>query len=257
MKLALIQMDIAFGEPEKNKRSIEQYFAELDKSADTVVLPEMWNTGYDLKRLDEVADADGKDSQNFLSDLAKRYEVNLVGGSVAKSSERGFTNTMYAHDSTGKKLGEYSKVHLFRLMEEEKYLVEGQERGPFTLNNIPSAGLICYDIRFPEWVRAHVMDGAQVLYVVAEWPAPRIDHWRTLLIARAIENQCYVVACNRVGSDPKNDFGGHSIVIDPWGEIVAEADDREQILNAEINLELVEEVRKRIPIFDDRREKLY
>ncbi len=117
--------------------------------------------------------------------------------------------------------------------------------------------MICYDIRFPEWIRSHTAEGAEAIFVVAEWPLSRLTHWRTLLTARAIENQCYVIACNRAGSDPNNTFAGHSIIIDPWGEIIAEAGEGQEILHGEINLSIVEEVRKGIPIFDDRRPEFY
>ncbi|MEM1506410.1 nitrilase-related carbon-nitrogen hydrolase, partial [Domibacillus sp. 8LH] len=123
------------------------------------------------------------------------------------------------------------------LMDEEEHLVEGSENGIFELAGAKSAGVICYDIRFPEWIRTHMLDNTKVLYVVAEWPAKRIDHWKALLISRAIENQCYVVACNRVGADPNNQFGGHSMVIGPWGEILEEADDQETILYSELDVE--------------------
>jgi predicted amidohydrolase len=102
-----------------------------------------------------------------------------------------------------------------------------------------------------------VLDGAEVLFVVAQWPNPRMDHWRTLLRARAIENQVYVVACNRVGESEGTSFFGHSMVIDPWGEVLAEAEDQEQILVADIDKATVESIRKKIPIFDDRRPTLY
>lgn len=103
----------------------------------------------------------------------------------------------------------------------------------------------------------HTSSGAEVLFVVAQWPAPRLAHWKALLISRAIENQCYVIACNRVGQDPNNTFAGHSLVIDPWGEIIAEAGDSEQLLSADVNLELVKEIRKQIPVFTDRRTEFY
>jgi predicted amidohydrolase len=119
------------------------------------------------------------------------------------------------------------------------------------------AGLICYDIRFPEWVRKHVLSGAKILFVSAEWPVQRIDHWKVLLRARAIENQCYVAACNRVGYDPDNTFGGSSLIIDPWGEILAEGSLQEELVTAVVNLDTVDEVRKQIPIFDDRLPDFY
>ncbi|HBI05283.1 MAG TPA: carbon-nitrogen hydrolase, partial [Paenibacillaceae bacterium] len=114
-----------------------------------------------------------------------------------------------------------------------------------------------YDIRFPELARSYALDGAGILVNSAEWPHPRLNHWRTLMQARAIENQMYVVACNRVGISGKTEFCGHSMVIDPWGEILVEGGEEEAILIAEIDLTLIEEVRGKIPVFADRRPDLY
>jgi omega-amidase len=116
---------------------------------------------------------------------------------------------------------------------------------------------ICYDIRFPEQARTLSLLGAKILFVAAEWPHPRLHHWRTLLMARAIENQMYVVACNRVGNTAIDSFFGHSMIIDPWGEIIAEGGEREEIVTARIDLTLVDHVRNRIPVFEDRRPELY
>ena len=112
-------------------------------------------------------------------------------------------------------------------------------------------------MRFPEWLRKLVVEGAQVLYVVAEWPLPRIEHWKNLLVTRAIENQAFVIACNRVGEDPANTFGGHSLIINPWGEILAEGGTEEGIVSADVDFSTINDIRKRIPIFDDRRPDLY
>jgi predicted amidohydrolase len=164
---------------------------------------------------------------------------------------------MYIFDRKGREVSQYSKLHLFKLMDEHLYLEAGTAKNLFTLEQSLCAGVICYDIRFPEWIRVHTSSGAEVLFVVAQWPAPRLAHWKALLISRAIENQCYVIACNRVGQDPNNTFAGHSLVIDPWGEIIAEAGDSEELLSADVNLELVKEIRKQIPVFTDRRTEFY
>jgi omega-amidase len=224
---------------------------------DVIVLPELWTTAYDLPRLDHIADDNGTDAQCFLSKLAKKYQVNIVGGSIAKKADAGITNTMYVYNREGNCIGEYSKVHLFQLMDEHLYLQSGNSKGHFVLDGIASSGIICYDIRFPEWVRAHTTDGAQIVFVVAQWPLVRLEHWRTLLLSRAIENQCYIVACNRSGHDPKNEFAGHSIIIDPWGEVMAEAGKDATQLTAILDLEKVHQIRKQIPIFRDRRTDLY
>jgi omega-amidase len=258
IKIACLQLDIAFGNPSENERRVEREIEKISKDhPDIIVLPELWTTGYDLTRLDEIADEGGMRTKAFIQKLAKSYHVNIVAGSIAKKTNRGVTNTMYVADRNGIIVGEYSKLHLFQLMDEHLYLQPGEEMGLFTLENTRCAGVICYDIRFPEWIRVHTVQGAEVLFVVAEWPLPRLAHWRTLLAARAIENQCYVVACNRAGSDPNNVFAGHSMIIDPWGEIIAEAGEEPCALIAQIDLQKVQEVRARIPIFADRRPEYY
>jgi omega-amidase len=142
-------------------------------------------------------------------------------------------------------------------MDEHLFMNAGQSTNTFELDGITCGGVICYDLRFPEWIRTHVLKGAKILFIPAEWPAKRIDHWQLLLQARAIENQCFIVAVNRVGSDPGNDFNGHSMVIAPWGELLISGQTDEGIYYAELNLQEVDTVRKTIPIFQDRRTDLY
>jgi len=254
LTIACIQLDIAFGNPKKNKGNVQLEIENLlEKKPDIIVLPELWTTGYDLTRLDEIADSNGTDTKKFISELSQRYNVNIIAGSVAKKTESGVTNTMYVCNRQGQIVSEYSKLHLFRLMDEHLYLQPGETEGMFALEDTVCAGFICYDIRFPEWLRLHACKGAEIMFVVAEWPLPRLHHWRTLLQARAIENQCYVIACNRAGKDPNNTFAGHSMIIDPWGEIICEADEGPGTIIAQIDLDQVKEVRNRIPVFSDRR----
>lgn len=258
MKLALIQLDIAFGNPEKNKQNARTLIERaIEQSPDTVILPELWTTGYDLTRLNTIADPNAADVRAFAGDLAKKYQINIIAGSVAKQKGDKVTNTMTVFNRKGECVKEYSKVHLFRLMREERYMEAGESDGLFSIDDVSAAGFICYDIRFPEWLRRHVLQGAKLLFIPAEWPAPRLDHWRTLLTCRAIENQSFVIACNRAGSDPDNQFAGHSLVISPWGEILAEAGDKEEILFADIDIASIDAIRNRIPVFEDRRPELY
>jgi omega-amidase len=251
-------MDIAFGEPTKNYELAEKLIEKaITGKPEIIVLPELWTTGYDLTRMNEIADHEAAYTIDFLQKLAKKHQVHFVGGSVAKRDEKGVKNTLLIINKDGMLVHQYSKLHLFKLMDEHVYLEAGTEKGLFQLDNYQFAGAICYDIRFPEWIRAHTSAGAEALFVVAEWPAPRLSHWRALLIARAIENQCYVIACNRAGHDPNNQFAGHSLIIDPWGEVIAEAGESEEILSAEIEMDLVKEVRIQIPIFADRKPEFY
>ncbi|MCU6795702.1 carbon-nitrogen family hydrolase [Paenibacillus sp. WQ 127069] len=258
--LALLQMDIAIGEPELNYAKLEKLLdqaVEGETKPDVIIFPEMWNTGYALDRIKELADEEGQRTHALLSEFSRKHQVNIIGGSIAEKQGSQIYNTIYAYNREGSRVADYSKIHLFRLMDEEKYLEEGSHIGQFELDGVSSGMMICYDIRFPELSRKLALGGAQIVFVPAEWPNPRLHHWRTLLMARAIENQMFVVSCNRVGISGTTEFFGHSMVIDPWGEALAEGDETEQVIRAQIDLALVDEVRSRIPVFEDRRPALY
>ncbi|MFB5265393.1 carbon-nitrogen family hydrolase [Paenibacillus enshidis] len=262
VNIALLQADITLGEPDVNRLHMEQLMEQAVMAAvkpDVIVLPEMWNTGYALEQIHELADVEGKETREWVSAFARRHQVNVVAGSIAeKKADGGIYNTTYIFDRSGNTAASYSKIHLFRLMDEEKYLQAGSEPVLFELDGAMKAGAsICYDIRFPELGRRLALAGADMLIVPAEWPHPRLHHWRTLLMARAIENQMYVLACNRVGTGGTTEFFGHSMLIDPWGEVIAEGGEQEEIVTGTIRPELVKEVRGRIPVFEDRRPSLY
>ncbi|MDP4161870.1 MAG: carbon-nitrogen family hydrolase [Bacillota bacterium] len=251
-------MDISFGNPSENYQKAKVSIAKaMVNNPDILVLPELWTTGYDLTRLEEIADHNCMQTIKFLQDEAIKHQVNFVGGSVAGRVGKDVKNTLLIINKKGELVHQYSKLHLFKLMDEHLYLKAGEEKGLFKLEDQFFAGMICYDIRFPEWIRSHTVEGAEALFVVAEWPKPRLAHWRALLIARAIENQCFVIACNRSGCDPNNEFAGHSMIINPWGEVIAEAGEREEIVSAEIEINQVKEIRKLIPIFSDRKPEFY
>lgn len=257
-KIALAQLDIQLGNPAENyqkaKRAIEE---AASHHADIVVLPEMWNTGYALDQLAELADENGQKTQQFLSELALKNQINIVGGSVAVRCGQSFFNTTYVYDQKGNLISSYEKVHLFGLMNEDRYLKAGQKENHFELAGVPSASFICYDFRFPEWIRTVARYGTDILYFPAEWPSKRIKQWEIMLRSRAIENQAFVVAVNRVGTDLANSFNGHSLVIDPLGRIIHDAGEVEQVSYAVIDLAQLAQVRGPIPVFKDRRPSLY
>lgn len=258
MRIACVQLNIAFGDPKENFRKVEEKVRKAAMlNAEIVVLPEMWNTGYDLTNLEEIADVNGEDTKSLLTRLAKELHINIIGGSVSTKRGNHFFNTMYVVNNIGEVIAEYDKAHLFKLMDEHLYLKAGTDKNIFSLNDVDMGGVICYDLRFPEWFRTHSLAGAKVIFVPAQWPAGRIDHWKILLQARAIENQCFIVAVNRVGEDLNNSFNGNSMVIAPWGEVLWLGAEEETIGLVEINLDEVDEVRKRIPVFQDRRVDIY
>lgn len=257
MKLGCIQLQVAFGDVEKNFSRVEELVREAaNKGAEVVILPEMWNTSYALEKLEGLADVDGERTKAFLSQLAKELHVHIVGGSVATKKGDKFYNTMLVYNNEGELVGEYDKAHLFRLMDEHLHLSSGNTQNNFKLGDLDAAGVICYDIRFPEWLRLHALNGAKVLFVSAQWPTARIDHWKTLLQARAIENQCFVVAVNRISRN-KDNFNGQSMVIEPWGEILWTGGEDEELAIVDVDFSKVDEVRTRIPVYDDRRPELY
>lgn len=257
MKIGCIQLNVGFGKVDENFERAEKFIREAaSRGTEIVVLPEMWNTGYALEKLGEIADSNGQRTKAFLQGLASELGIHIVGGSVATERDGKFYNTMYVYNRDGELVSEYSKVHLFRLMDEEKYLEAGNEMNRFALGEIEAGGVICYDIRFPEWLRAHALAGANVLFVSAQWPTPRIDHWKTLLQARAIENQSFIIAVNRISRKVEN-FNGQSMIIEPWGEVLWTGAEDEELAIVDVDFSKVEEVRSRIPVYDDRRPGLY
>lgn len=253
MKIATIQTDIHFGNPEANYANMRELILKaLGQQPDLVVLPEMWNVAYDLEHLEQHADEDGERTIAFLREMAQHGRVTIHGGSVAVRRGSNYYNTSYTVDPSGEVNHVYDKMHLFQLMNEHHFLSPGTVAETFLIGDTCFAAMTCYDLRFPELARHYALKGAHVLLVPAQWPTARLDHWRILLQARAIENQMYVVAVNRVGQDPNNEFPGHSMIIDPWGTILYEGNDREEVVVTEVDLENVEDFRKKVPVFEDR-----
>jgi predicted amidohydrolase len=259
MKISLVQMDILKGKPEANTEKVREMTERASsEKPDIIVLPEMWNTGYSLANIREIADRQGTMTKEIIGGLARKHDVNIVAGSVSNLVGREVFNTMFIFDRKGKVVGEYSKIHLFRLMEEHKYLSAGNSICSFQLEGISCGGIICYDLRFPELVRLLALRGVKLLFIPAEWPHPRLDHWRTLIKARSVENQFFTIACNRTGNDGKSEFFGHSMVVDPWGDIIGELEEPvEDILTVELDLDLVERARRAMPVFGDRKPGVY
>lgn len=258
MRVALAQLDIQFGDPDANYQQVEVAIQRAaEQTVDVIVLPEMWNTGYALTRLNVVADDDGQRTRQLLSKLARQFRVNIVGGSVAVARDGHYYNEMLVIDRHGQLVSQYDKVHRVGLMAEDRYITAGATENVFELDDVAAMGVICYDIRFPEWLRKQAAQGPRVIFVSAEWPTQRQMQWRLLLQARAIENQAFVVAVNRVGSDPDNQFGGQSLVIDPLGDLLAIGGAHPQLITATLDLAQVERVRGQIPVFEDRRPELY
>ena len=258
ISISLGQMNVKRGQAEANLRTAESLIAEAARrQSQLVILPELWSSGYDLENA--AAHADELDQGLFakLSRLAAQHRIAVVGSILERRGESVANSAPY-YSADGRRLGVYRKIHLFRLFDEDKWLVEGDAPTALDLPWGPTALTICYDLRFPElYRRCAVEHGAKLIVVCAEWPLIRLAHWRTLLMARAIENQCFVAAVNACGETGGAVFGGHSMVIDPWGKAVVEAGEDEQLLTVEIDIDEVDRVRRMIPVFEDRRPDAY
>jgi predicted amidohydrolase len=258
LRVAIGQMDIVLGDAEANLRTVQQLAAEAAGKADLLVLPELWGSGYMLERAGELADELNTGLFAAVSALARHHQLAICGSLLEwdVEAQRAY-NTATLYDKDGALRGSYRKIHLIGLMDEDQYLGPGEAASVLELPWGTGALAICYDLRFPELFRRYALEGAGLMLMPSEWPVARIEHWRVLLKARAIENQCFMVACNRVGADRANTFGGHSAAIDPRGNVLVEAGDTPDLLFATLNLDLLEEVRNFMPVFRDRRPEVY
>lgn len=258
MRISAIQFAISLGEVEANYSRVDQYIhAAAKDQPDVIVLPEMWNTSFYPDDVRMLADDDGRRTKHFLSERAKELHVNIVGGSVANKRGNDLFNTTYIVDRNGDVIASYDKAHLFTPGKEDLVFTPGNRINSFSLDGVSMASIICYDVRFCEWVRMAALTGAQMIFVPAAWPDKRCEHWEILNRARAIENQCYITAVNSCGSAGNMHLGGDSMIINPWGTVLAQGDDTEQIVTAEADFSIVADIRDRINVFKDRRPKIY
>lgn len=261
MKYSIYQMEIVPGDPEANRNKVEKWITNTvkEENPDTVVLPEMWTTGYAFDDLAQLADVDGEPTTSFLKDLAKKHSINIIGGSFANKKKHEIFNTSVAINRDGDVCHQYDKIHLVPMLKEHLFLTGGKNRVEvFELDNVKMGLIICYDLRFPELLRKLALEGVQVVHIVAEWPTARKDHWKILQMARAVENQLYVVSCNNVGEFDGVEYAGTSMVIDPWGEVLREGSStKEETISASLQLDKVEKIRKDVPVFSSRVPELY
>lgn len=259
MKVTCIQMDMQFAKPEENFAHAEDLIRQAVKdSPDVLVLPETWNTGFFPKEdLELLADRDGKTVKARIGALAKEFGVNIVAGSVANVKNGKVYNTAYVFDREGNCIASYDKTHLFTPMGEDSYFEKGDHLCRFTLDGKSCGLIICYDVRFPELTRSLTVPGLDVLFMVAQWPDVRTFHLRSLTTARAIENQMFLCCCNSCGKAGQTQYGGNSAIIDPWGETIALAGEGEELLSAECDFSILQNIRTSINVFADRRPELY
>lgn len=247
MKLAIIQLDIIWEEKEQNFLKIEKLI-DNKIDYDLIVLPEMFNTGFSMNP--SLAEEEGGKTEKFLSGLASSLKTPILASYMIKKNAK-CRNIANLFSEEGKILATYSKIHLFSLLKEDLILESGDSPIIFHINNTPCSVFICYDLRFPEIFRM-IAKNVSVIFILANWPSSRADHWRALLQARAIENQAYIVGVNRTGFDGNGiNYIGNSSVYGPWGEKIIIADEREQLIECTLDIEYVKRIRNKYPFLDD------
>ena len=259
LKVSCIQMDMAFNSSSENFVKAEKLIREAAKSdPDVIVLPETWNTGFfPEEAIEDYCDKNGEKTKKVMGDLARELKINIVAGSVANVKEGKMYNTSYTFDRDGNCIAEYDKTHLFSPMKEDKHFAKGDHLCKFTLDGKSCGIIICYDIRFPELIRSMTVTGLDCLFVVSQWPLVRTAHLNALVKARAIENQMFVVCCNSCGKAGRNVNAGNSRIVDPWGEELVSTGETEDIITAELDFGVIENIRSTINVFADRRPELY
>ncbi len=257
MKIALIQLDIEWESQKANYAKVKKLISEAKKKgAELVCLPELFSTGVTMNASKFAEKLDGKTCK-FLSEQAKTNKIFLLGTFIEENPGKLPLNTAVIFNPEGKMLGKYNKNHVFTFGNEHKSYSNGDGINVFKIGDFNIASFICYDLRFPEIFRIAVDMGANLFVIPANWPNPRKEHWVTLLKARAIENQSYVIGINRCGNSPELSFFGSSMIISPKGEVISKADDKEQIVFGDINTDEVAEWRTKFTALKDRRKGYY
>lgn len=260
MKTAIAQIDSVVGDVAANGDAIVGYIHQAaSEGCEVVVFPEMSDAGYDMPHVVRCATSLSEGIVPRLSAAARQHGIAVICGVSERSGENVY-NTIVVIARGGEVTATYRKIHLITAAPifEQNYVTAGTELCIFTLGEFRCGLMTCYDIRFPELARTLAVKGVEVLFVPAAFPHSRIHHWKTITECRAIENQQYVVACNRTGIDAGVRFGGCSRIISPSGELTTAFDeDTTGLATAEISRTELRGVRNGLQIWQDRRPELY
>jgi len=246
LKVLTLQFEPVLGNKDKNLKKVAQLLKDnADFEADLVVLPEVWNTGFDYKNIEQSAEYIPYHTTMLLSSLAESYNTNIIAGSILeKTSDGKFYNTSMVLNRTGAVTAYYRKNHIFSHhgSQEGEFIEAGNETCVVEIDGIKYGIAICYDIRFPELFRKMVKEGAEIFVVPAAFPQERIDQWNILNQARALENLSFLISCNQFGS---------SNVISPLGKVLRTSNKGEQAIRNIIALDEITITRGQNPFLND------
>jgi len=257
MEIIGLQWDLAWENKGANFDHARRLLEKAQPSSGSlVVLPEMFATGFSMN-VGAIAEAEQGETWTFLSKLAGEFGVFVAGGTVTAIPDGRGRNEAIVFDSSGREVVRYCKMHPFRPAGEGDHYCEGPAPVFFRWNGMTVSPFICYDLRFPEIFRLAVLGGAEAFLVIASWPSARTHHWRTLLQARAIENQAYVLGVNRCGRDPKFSYPGATMAVDFRGDVLGDLSSEEGIAVADVDLESLRTYRKELPFLADMRREFF
>ncbi len=251
MKIALLQTHICWENKTENISKLEKVISD-NPDTEAFFLPEMSFTGFSMN-IGKTVDRDRKTVAE-MKKIASRYNTAIGFGWVRPAGEK-CENIYTVVDNNGKVISEYAKIHPFSYSAEDMFFKGGTHLSVFELGGVPFTVFICYDLRFPELFR-YVCDDVHAVIIPANWPAKRSEHWKTLLRARAIENQIYVFAVNCFGDQNSQYYSGDSCVITPDGDVCASLSDQEGVIRYEF-IDNVEQYRKNFPVLKDRKDDLF
>lgn len=252
LTISTIQTNLIWEEKSANLRLLEEKIATIPEKTEIVILPEMFSTGFSMQA-GELAETMDGETVDWMKRVSSENGIILTGSIMIRENEKYFNRLIWMLPNG--EYGYYDKRHLFAFGEEDKHYDPGNKRLIASVKGWKINLLICYDLRFPVWARQQTKDECpefDVLIYVANWPERRSHAWKTLLCARAIENQCYVVGVNRVGTDANNIYySGNSLVIDPLGQVLYHMADEEDLNTITLSKEKLDEVRERFPFWKD------
>jgi predicted amidohydrolase len=256
MKAFLVQLDVVWEDRPANFAKVKALLqGQSIPPGSLIVLPEMFATGFTMN-LGMTIESDPSETEGFLGELARIHQSTVVGGLVRSGESGKGRNEAVVMGDSGKEIARYCKLQPFTFSGEADVHEKGEDVVVFELDGFVVSPLICYDLRFPEVFRMAAKRGAGLMVVIAQWPSRRTQHWVTLLQARAIENQAYLIGVNRCGEDPTLHYDGRSIVVDPHGKIIADAGTAEGVVEAELDPQIVKQWRADFPALNDIRTDL-